>query len=156
MGNRLGSPEQDSPSDFNDAATFTTFVDLTVAEGGVHDTSWFFARPPRTTFDGWWLGGAVDGGQRRKIGRQLVTGEQEGLPIRPGLEISQKRHSFRFTPLMTEMTHDPQSAGQSDGTPDPHIPQVGGVIWLQVFLLFLTNVHSSSTCAWVKCRLRIR
>jgi hypothetical protein len=50
------------------------------------------------------------------------------------------------------MMHNTPATGQSDGSPHPGIPEIIGITRLQVFLFFLINVHSSSICAWVRCK----
>jgi len=156
LGNRVGNAENDLAADFYYASTFTAFVDLAVTEARIDKAFGLFPWPAPTPLERWQLGCAVERGQSCEIGGQLITREQRGLPICAGLEMSQKRHGFGLAPLMTDMADDPQPARQRDGAPDPGVAEVGGIVGLQVLLLFLTNVQSSSTWAWVTRKLRIK
>jgi hypothetical protein len=147
--------EEDLPLDFDHASPFTTLLDLGVTQIRIHHASRLLARAARATSSRGRLRLAVVGDQRRDVRRQLIAGEEGGSPIGSGLESSQKRPRLRLAPIMAEVADHAQPAGQGQGTPDPSVADIGGVLRVAMGLLFLTKVQSSSIWTWVRARSRM-
>jgi hypothetical protein len=147
--------EEDLPPDFDHAPSFTPLLDLGVAQFRVHQASRLFARAAWAASGRWRLRRAVAGDQSGDIRRQLVAGEEGRPSIGSGLEFGEKRPRLRIAPVMAEVADHAQPAGQRQGTPDPGVADIGGVLRAAVGLLFLTKVQSSSIWTWVRDRSQI-
>ena len=147
--------EDDLPLNFDHAAAFAPLLDLRLTQVRVHQAPRLLARAARARSDRGWLRCAGVGDQRGDVGRQLVTGEEGGPPIGPGLESGKERPRLRVATVMAEMAYYAQSAGQCQGAPDPSVADLRGVFRTAVGLLFLMKVQSSSIWTWVMDRSRM-
>ena len=147
--------EEDLPLDFDHASPFASLMNLRVTQIRVYQASRLLAWAAPAASGRRRLRGAVVGDQCGDIRRQLIAGEEGRPAIGPGLEFGQERASFRLATVMAEMADHAQPAGQGQGAPDPHVADVGGVVRLEVGLLFLTKVQSSSIWTWVRDRSRM-
>ena len=92
------------------------------------------ATTPALSWRGLWR--AVVGNEGRDVRRQLITGEQWRVPIRTCFEGRQKRCRLLLAALVRQMGHDAEMTRQGERTPNPGVPPVGGVTWLQMRLFF--------------------
>jgi hypothetical protein len=148
-------PEVDPPPDFDHAPSRTPLLDLGVARFRVHRASRLLAGAARAASGRGWFRRAVAGDQGADRRRPLVAGEGGRPAIGSGLEFGENRTRLRIAPVMAEVAEQARSAGQRQGTPDPGIAEIGGVLRAAMGLLFLTKLQSSSLWTWVRDRSRI-
>src|SRR5262249_31284657 len=136
LSDNLARTKDEAPADRDDASLLAPFISLSREECRIQHPSRRLARAPTPALSWRWLWRTVVGNKGRDVSRQLIAGEQWGVPIRASFEGRQNRCRLLLAALVRQRGHDPEMTRQGERTPHPSVTPVGRITWLQMCLFF--------------------
>jgi len=148
----LSRPEDDLARHFHHAILLTLFMYLRVEQLRINEAFGIFSRSSRSPLlvRIRLLLGAVIGQDRFRIRAQFITKQQRGSTITSGFHLTEKLLGI-VQRVFPQVADHPQAGGRFYAFPDPSVTDLVRIVLrgIDPLLLFFTNVHSSSTWAWV-------